>query len=137
MDSEIATLATKASTTVVALMATEGWQLARDGVVALWRRFRPEDAEIVGDELETSREELEADSGDGDTEAQLRIEWQGRIRRFLRSDPAAAAELRRLLDELQPELRESTSIGEVHLRAEARGHGRVYQAGRDQHITER
>lgn len=45
---------------------------------------------------------------------------------------------RRILDELNPRLPEpSSAIGEVRMTAEASGSGRVYQAGRDQHITER
>lgn len=51
--------------------------------------------------------------------------------------PEVADELRRILAELNPELPPAHTTVEVRLRAEASGSGRVYQAGRDQHITER
>jgi hypothetical protein len=55
---EIADLARTAGTTMVALMATQTWESAREGVVALWRRFQPDRAEAVGGELEATREDL-------------------------------------------------------------------------------
>ncbi|EFL32144.1 LOW QUALITY PROTEIN: conserved hypothetical protein, partial [Streptomyces viridochromogenes DSM 40736] len=75
--------------------------------------------------------------GDTDTEAELTAEWQARLRRLLVARPEVADELRRILAELNPELPPAHTTVEVRLRAEASGSGRVYQAGRDQHITER
>src|SRR5690349_14355645 len=40
-----------AGTALVTAMATDAWQSARDGAVALWRKVRPEQAEIVEAEL--------------------------------------------------------------------------------------
>jgi hypothetical protein len=48
-----------------------------------------------------------------------------------------ADELRSILAELSPQPPEAQPSVEVRLRAEVSGSGRVYQAGRDQHITER
>ncbi|MFH8368911.1 hypothetical protein [Streptomyces sp. NPDC018031] len=141
MDPQLADLARSAGTTVVALMATQAWESARDGVLSLWRRFQPERADGVGDELEAGRADLllAREAGDEESEAELAAEWQGRLRRLLVARPEVADELRRLLDELTPRLPEDArpAVGEIHLRAEASGNGRVYQAGRDQHITER
>jgi hypothetical protein len=136
---EIADLARTAGTTMVALMATQTWESAREGVVALWRRFQPDRAEAVGGELEATREDLlvAQRSGDTETEAELTAEWQARVRRLLVARPEVADELRRILAELSPALPEERPATAIRLRAEASGNGRVYQAGRDQHITER
>jgi hypothetical protein len=136
---EIADLARTAGTTMVALMATQTWESAREGVVALWRRFQPDRAEAVGGELEATREDLlvAQRSGDTETEAELTAEWQARVRRLLVARPEVADELRRILAELSPALPEERPPTAIRLRAEASGNGRVYQAGRDQHITER
>lgn len=138
MGPEMADLARTAGTTMVALMATQTWESARDGVVALWRRFQPARAEAIGGELEATHEDLllARESGDTDTEAELTAEWQARVRRLLLAQPEVADELRRILAELYPEQSRQPSV-DVRLRAEVSGSGRVYQAGRDQHITER
>ncbi|MGW4751240.1 hypothetical protein [Streptomyces chartreusis] len=139
MGPEIAELARTAGTTVVTLMAGQAWESARDGVVALWQRFQPARAEAVGGELEATRDDLllARQSGDTDTEAELTAEWQARVRRLLITQPEVAAELRRILEELSPEGPDRRPSADVRLRAEVSGSGRVYQAGRDQHITER
>ncbi|GGX41931.1 hypothetical protein [Streptomyces noursei] len=141
MDPQLATMAQTASTTVVALMATDVWQHTRDGVVALWRRVRPGQAEEVGSELELTRAEILAARQDGDTlgEQALAGEWQGRLRRLLIADPDIAQELLRVLEESRALLPAGQEVQApvVHMHAEVPGSGRVYQAGRDQHITER
>ncbi|MEV0554153.1 MULTISPECIES: hypothetical protein [unclassified Streptomyces] len=139
MGPEIADLARTVGTTMVTLMATQTWESARDGLVAVWQRFQPDRAESVGGELEATREDLllAQQSGDTDTEAELTAEWQARVRRLLVARPEVADELRHILAELSPQLPEQSPSVEVRLRAEVSGSGRVYQAGRDQHITER
>ncbi|MFD0042195.1 hypothetical protein ACFVIZ_31665 [Streptomyces anulatus] len=132
MNSELVTLAQSASVTLVGLMATDAWERTRDGVVALWQRARPERADAVAAELSNTREDLAADAG---SEGELAAEWQGRIRRLLIDRPQVAEELQRLLDELSPSA--TAPPATVSQRATATGHSRVYQAGRDQHITER
>ncbi|MFI5881782.1 hypothetical protein [Streptomyces sp. NPDC051554] len=139
MGPELAELAGSAGTTMVTLMATQAWEATRDGMVALWQRFQPARAEAVGSELEATREDLllARATGDTDTEAELTAEWQARVRRLLLAQPEVADELRRILAELSPAIPEQGPSVEVRLRAEVSGSGRVYQAGRDQHITER
>jgi hypothetical protein len=139
MGPEIADLARTAGTTMVTLMAGQAWESARDGMVALWQRFQPARAEAVGSELEATREDLllARETGDADTEAELTAEWQARVRRLLLTQPEVADELRRILAEVSPALPEQRPSADVRLRAEVSGSGRVYQAGRDQHITER
>lgn len=141
MDPQLTVMAQTASATVVALMATDVWQHTRDGVVALWRRVRPAQADEVGNELEVTRAEILAARQEGDTlsEQALAGEWQGRLRRLLIADPGIAQELLRVLEESRALLPAEQEIPApvVHMRAEVSGSGRVYQAGRDQHITER
>ncbi|MER7368269.1 hypothetical protein ACI2LC_07630 [Nonomuraea wenchangensis] len=131
-----------AGTALVTAMATDAWQSARDGAVALWRRARPEQAEVVEAELTEVREQvLQArGEGDADTEQALAGSWQVRLQQLLRADPSLAVELRRVLDEvLTPALEpaDQERIGSLVMKATASGHGRVYQAGRDQTIHER
>lgn len=132
MNPELVTLAQSASVTLVGLMATDAWEHTRDGFVALWQRARPERADAVAAELGNTREDLATDAG---MEDELAAEWQGRIRRLLIDRPQVAVELQRLLDELAPGA--TAPPATVSLRATATGHSKVYQAGRDQHITER
>ncbi|MFK0215125.1 hypothetical protein [Streptomyces sp. NPDC090298] len=138
MEAQLVELARTAGLAVVTLMATDAWERTRDGVVALWRRASPSRAEGVEAELEATRDDLLAarEGGDDLTEQELREEWTGRLRRLLREQPEIADELRRILTEADPGF-ETAGAGTVHMRAEASGSGRVYQAGRDQHITER
>ncbi|MEV4220802.1 hypothetical protein [Nonomuraea sp. NPDC049725] len=131
-----------AGTALVRVMATDAWQSALDGVVALWRKARPEQADAVEVELVEVREQvLEARrDSDADTEQALAGAWQIRLRQLLRADPGLAMELQRVLDEvLTPALKpaEQERIGSLVMKATASGHGRVYQAGRDQTINEK
>jgi hypothetical protein len=137
MDPQIVDLARTAGTAVVTLLATDAWQATRDGIVGVWRRAHPERADGVGEELDATRDELVAarQTGDGEAEVELAAEWQGRVRRLLAARPEAVDDLRRVLEELGPAERPATT--EIRMTAEASGHGRVYQAGRDQHISER
>lgn len=135
-------IALAAGTALVGAMATDAWQSARTGMTTLWRRVRPEQADTVEEELAETRAQVLAARADGESETEqtLAADWQLRLQALLRADPAIAAELRHLLDtRLTPPLTadERTAVGSLVMRAEASGGGRVYQAGRDQHITER
>lgn len=136
MDPEISALAGAAGTTVVSLLATEAWQSARDGVVAIWRRVHPERAGTVDADLEETRTNVLAARLAGDAEAEQALvgEWQSRLRRLLAADPSLAAELRVLLDELGPPAAESGTA--ITMSVTASGSSRVIQAARDVHVTE-
>ncbi|WP_060887459.1 hypothetical protein [Streptomyces caniscabiei] len=136
MEPELALLAQSAGTTVVALMATDAWHRVRDGITQLWRRTQPERAEIVAAELEAGREDVlsAAAADDEETLDALRLQWQGMMLRLLVARPAAVEELRALLDQLDPG---DPAARQITQHATASGQGRVYQAGRDQHIAER
>ncbi|OEJ30585.1 hypothetical protein [Streptomyces subrutilus] len=133
MDPEITALAASAGTALVTALATEAWQSASVGVVALWRRVLPERADAVEAELDATRDDLldARDEGDKETQAELAAEWQGRLRRLLSAHPEAADELRALL--VDPQARPPAEPA-VTQHATASGNSRVYQAGRDMHL---
>ncbi|NNN31009.1 hypothetical protein HLK59_11625 [Streptomyces sp. S3(2020)] len=139
MDPE--SLAQTAAITVVGLMATDAWQRTRDGVVALWRRVRPVQADEIGTALEETREEILAAQQEGDTEGtqDLERDWRRRLRRLLAADPSIAQDLEDVLAEARASLPEGERppVPAVQMHAHASGHARIYQAGRDQHIIER
>ncbi|WP_328311854.1 hypothetical protein OG432_17385 [Streptomyces sp. NBC_00442] len=130
-------LVQSAGTTVVALMATDAWQTTRAGIVALWRRVRPVQADEIELALGETREEILAArrAGDEDGVHDLERDWWRRLARLLAADPEAARELETLLAEARASLppEDRPALSAVHLQARASGNARVYQAGRDQY----
>ncbi|MFD0413643.1 hypothetical protein [Streptomyces sp. NPDC127108] len=135
MDAELTALAAAGATALVQSMVGDGWAAARERAVGFFTRRRAQDgdgaADAVGSELDEAREELVAarDAEDADTAADVQAEWRNRMRRALRDDPEAAAELRVLLDELAPDGGEEGRGGAV--RNTISGgvqHGNVIQA---------
>ncbi|MFH8987472.1 hypothetical protein [Streptomyces sp. NPDC017940] len=108
MDAELAALAAAGATALVQSMVGDGWTAARERVVGFFSRRRAAGAAggegAVAGELDEAREELVAarDGDDPDAAADVQAEWRNRLRRTLRADPEAAAELRALLAELAP-----------------------------------
>lgn len=142
MEPETALLAQSAGVTLVTLMTTDAWHRTREGIAQLWRRAQPHRAEAVVAELEATREDALAagEAHDEDTLGELHLEWQGRLRRLLAAQPDAAADLRRLLDELEPSASTGPAINAINAidqHATASGRARIYQAGRDQRNTPR
>lgn len=128
-----------AGTALVGAMATDAWLQVREAVVALWRRARPEQADVIGSELEELRSHvLEARRhGDEATEEALIGAWRLQLLRLLRQEPELAAELRLLLDNhLTPALSEGEQdrVHSVVQNATVSG-GVSIQAGRDVHTT--
>ncbi|MER8073728.1 hypothetical protein ABTZ59_36485 [Streptomyces sp. NPDC094034] len=136
MEPELAALAGTAGTTLVTLLATDTWQSMREGLLLLWRRARPDRAQAIAGELDSSRDELliAQASGDLETEAEIRTEWQGRVRRLLTAHPELAEDLRVLLAEVAPGAHAQPLPTQ---QATASGEARIYQAGRDLHIDQR
>ncbi|MEV7865979.1 hypothetical protein AB0P17_07730 [Streptomyces sp. NPDC088124] len=104
MEAELVALAAAGATTLVQQMATDGWSAARDRVAGFFAARGWGSAESVGSDLDTAHADLTAARQDDDAEAasDIQAEWRNRLRRTLRADPEAAAELRSLLDELSP-----------------------------------
>ncbi|MFJ8542572.1 hypothetical protein ACIRFH_11250 [Streptomyces sp. NPDC093586] len=129
-----------AGSALVGAMATDGWERAREALVSLWRRVRPEQADTVGAELAAVRAQLlvARSAGDTDTEEALTGSWRLRLQELLSENPALADELRRLLDqELAPAMTAHTRAdgASTVINANASGNSRMFVAGRDQHIT--
>lgn len=132
MDPNALALAGTAGTTVVTLMVTDTWAQTRRGVVALWRRFRPQEAEEVDALLSRSREALLS----GGERSAVESEWQLRLGALLAGHPEAVAALSALLSELDSARNGQVINGTVHLEAHANGHGRIYQSARDQTVIQ-
>jgi len=135
-----ATLAAAAASGLIAAMMTTAWDQARSAIVGLWRRVHPNRAETIGEELAEVRQEalVARQQGDAGTEEGLIADWQRRLRRLLEADSEIATELQRVLEDvLTPALNpaDQERIGQIVMNAQASGHGRVFQAGRDIHVT--
>jgi len=104
MEAELAALVSSGATTIVGLMATDLWAGTRERIGRLFARGG--DPAAVGAELEASRSDLIAarESGDEVMVAEVETEWRSRLRRVLQADPAAVADLRALLEEVDSEL---------------------------------
>ncbi|MFJ4685104.1 hypothetical protein [Streptomyces sp. NPDC088789] len=131
------TVAQLAGSALVAAMATDAWQQARGGVVALWRRVRPEEAQAVDEELSDAQTVLLADDSGGSA-AELTEVWRARLLTLLLADRQRTDELAAELDRLTRSLASvPPRTGPVRMNARATGGGRIYQAGRDMTINER
>ncbi|WP_394437638.1 hypothetical protein [Streptomyces sp. SGAir0957] len=102
MEAELLALAASGATAVVQQMATDSWGHMRDRIVAFFVRRGDTTEDVVARQLEESRGDLAAAAASGDEQgaADVEAEWRVRLRRRLLADPAAAAELRAVLDEL-------------------------------------
>ena len=126
-----------AGTALVGAIATDAWEQTRTAVVALWRRTRPDQAEVIDEEFADSRRRLLAAREEGDEEAERALvsDWQIRLQSLLRHDLSVADDLRALLSAELAAPDGGFSVGTQSMQGEASGDGRVFQAGRDQHIT--
>ncbi|WP_066376582.1 hypothetical protein [Herbidospora mongoliensis] len=129
-----------AVTALVGAMATDAWQQSRTAVVAWWRKVRPEQADAVQAELETTQTQVLAarERADSDTEQALAGVWRLRLQHLLNEDPDIGPQLQHLLDEhLTPALpaAEQARVQQIVINAHAHDQARQFIAGRDQHIT--
>ncbi|WP_457457763.1 hypothetical protein [Streptomyces sp. TE5632] len=128
-------------TALVSAMATDTWKQAKDALVAMWRRGRPETAEAVGRELEVLRPQVVSAREDEDTatEEALAGMWRLRLQEFLSEHPALSAEMRTVLEErivptLEPD--EQDQVRSIVVKTETHDQSRAYIAARDMHITD-
>lgn len=142
MDAELVELAGTAGTTIVTLLATDAWEKTKIAVAGLWGKIHPDRVAAVEADLADTRTELLAAQAARDTQTKQALagDWQRKLHRLFRDDPAAAAQLRAILDELSSVLPAGTQVwtGDVDMRAKASGNARIYQVGQGvQHITDR
>ena len=139
MDTEFGALISAAAVTLVQLLTTDGWERAKSAVGSLWQRAHPDRVALLESELADSRAALLAarEAGDDQAERDMEGEWRARLRRLVAADPGAAGELPGLLQELRAALGQVAGAQPAHIDMQARasGNARIYQAGRDQHIT--
>jgi leucyl aminopeptidase (aminopeptidase T) len=116
VEAELVALASAGAAALVQQMVGEAWEQARGRVAEFFARRSGRDVAVIDGELEEARAELvEAErSGDEETRTEALAEWRGRMRRALRNDPAAAAELRALLDELEGPSAEPRQAVRIH-----------------------
>ncbi|MEI5131995.1 hypothetical protein RB199_07160 [Streptomyces libani] len=96
-------LVTAGGTAVVGAMATDSWMLARTRVAELFRRRGGEERQQAIEGQLDSNARLVAEAEDGDQVRQTLLPlWQLELRSLLRRDPAAAEELRALIEEVRP-----------------------------------
>lgn len=126
-----------AASVLVHAMSTDAWQQAQAAMVELWRRVAPDQGEAIHAELTQTRVDVLAsrESGDDAAEADLTAEWRLRIERLLSREPALADELRAFADGVGALLPDAQARPDVTVEARESGRGRIYQAGRDMHIT--
>jgi hypothetical protein len=126
-------------TALVGAMATEVWHQARAGVVALWRRIRPQQADTIEADLDGLRSQVLDARQAGRTEVEQALigVWQGRLQELLLAEPAVAAELRRILDNtLTPALppSEQARIGTLVMTGSSHGSSTFSQVAGNQII---
>jgi hypothetical protein len=131
MDPETAELASAAATTMVNLLTTEAWETVRDKIVALWRRFRPDQADAVASELAQGHAELTSAGAAADDAGAAGLAlsryWESRLLRLLAENAAAVPELRRAVAGLSG--RPESAV--IRQRADASGGSSVIQVAGD------
>lgn len=95
-------------------MVKGGWTVVRGWITRVFKGDEAKKQRALG-ELEESRREL-AGAGESVSAEDVEQNWKTQLRRLLREDPEAAAELRTILDEIAPErgIQNNTNIGDVH-----------------------
>ncbi|MER5729685.1 hypothetical protein ABT084_15325 [Streptomyces sp. NPDC002138] len=127
MEPELTALAVAGATTLVNLMASEAWTQVSGRLARFFGRGG-RDPESAGAELEASREELRTALEGRDTAfaEDIETEWRNRLRRVLAADPAAAADLRALLEEVAPQAAAGPTVT-VNNQVSGSVHGTVIQ----------
>jgi hypothetical protein len=131
VEPETVELASTAATTIVALLATDAWGQVKEKVGALWRRFVPEQADAVEAELSGGHEE--AGTAAEPVARALELYWESRLLRLLAADVAVAAELRRVLGDLESADQHRNVT--IRQRAKASGQSTVVQVAGDATIS--
>jgi hypothetical protein len=137
VDSELVALASAGACRHVDLMTTDAWKQVKGRVAALFGRGKADRSELVASDLDASRTVVvdAGERGDDVAIAEVEADWKSRLQRLLAAEPGVVGELRRILEQLHSPLRPAPEP--IAMTARAAGHGRVYQAGRNQHIGEK
>jgi hypothetical protein len=120
-------LASLAGQTVVKAAATDTWEAAKRGIARLLGRRGPKQEQLAERRLEETRERLAGAAGTEGEQARAALaeQWATRLADLLEEDPAAEAELRSLVRNIQAALPAGMVSAADHAVA----------AGRDMNIT--
>jgi pheromone shutdown protein TraB len=129
-------------TALVGAIATSTWQQVRDTVAGIWRRIRQQDADGIGAELDELRVQIlqARREGDAETETALEGTWQVKLQQLLQVEPAVAAEMQRVLEEvLTPALTpaEQTRVGTIMMMGSSHDSSTFTQIGIQAHFDQR
>ena len=97
-------LATTGANTLVAAMATDAWQVAKSGVVRLFRRVDREQQAGIEEQLNRNAVRVEQAEDGNSARQRLAPGWQLELESLLAEDPDAADELQALITEIQKQL---------------------------------
>ncbi|MFE4373431.1 hypothetical protein ACFRMN_35390 [Streptomyces sp. NPDC056835] len=124
MIESLAVVATAASTTLVAAMATDAWGAARTGMLRVLRRGNEDEQAGLAAQLD-GEAALVGAADDPDTARRtLRPAWQLRLEQFLRDHPEVIDDVRELTERLKGELPRSEQPWVQHI--EARDHAQAF-----------
>ncbi|MEU0679405.1 hypothetical protein [Streptomyces albogriseolus] len=129
LDQTLAALALSGATTVVAAMATDAWEAARTGTARLLGRGEPPRQATVEHQLDADAELVLSEADSPGARRELVPVWNRRLAAFLRENPAAADELRALLDEIRPALPQGESCWVQQVTAHGQGTAFGVQGG--------
>ena len=141
---DLANLAAVGANALVEHLASDTWESAKLGIIALWRRVQPDRAEATANDLNQAHDDLATAQSSG-SEASVRdaiqSEWNGRLRRLLALRPESAEDLQRLLDSNFGIITTHSKIAgntSITLSATGSRKSQIYQVGQgDQHINEK
>ncbi|PWV55084.1 hypothetical protein [Nocardiopsis sp. L17-MgMaSL7] len=104
-------------------MVKGGWTVVQGWITRVFKGDEAKRRRAL-DEVAETRRELDAGGGETVSAEEVEQTWRTQLRRLLREDPAAAAELRELLDEVAP----SAAGGVTNIARDVHG-GVLIQAG--------
>lgn len=132
MDPALTQLAATGAQTIVTLMATDAWNGTAHRVAEIFKRSRGSASTDPVGELESSRERIiTAQVGTETVVNQEEQElWEAHLRLRLLEDPAVSSLVMELIEAFsaggnQP----MANLGNITLRAEGKGHAKIYQQG--------
>jgi Tetratricopeptide repeat len=103
---DLVALASLAGNTLVAAAVTDAWEVACRGVARLLGRGDPSKTQLAEQRLDDTRQQLAEPKGEELEQARVAHaeRWAGRLADLLEEDPAAVADLRALVQEIQAAL---------------------------------
>ncbi|HXL92193.1 MAG TPA: hypothetical protein VN969_24900 [Streptosporangiaceae bacterium] len=104
MDPDLAALAATGGNALVSAMATDAWRAARDAVARLFSRHAEERKSAVEAQLDGNQSLVTRAGQQDQARAALVPLWEMELSLLLTEHPGAAADLRRLIDEIRSAL---------------------------------